>query len=236
MTRINIHRSSMASLLGVAVVGAGLAALPTARAGGPVLELAFPDGIVCLKPGDIFRVLVELTEIPPGEPAAGFQAFIEYDPAKAAYVTGSYTLAPFGLPVMPIVHSIPTIDMAAGINLPAAQPPTTADSLLAELIFVSIDGDPDDVVWFRTTNPTTKVSDLGGTPIEPLTLIDLYGFSGNITGDLNGDGVVDGADLGILLNNWGRCVPINVECLGDLDCNGVVDGADLGILLNQWTF
>jgi len=49
-------------------------------------------------------------------------------------------------------------------------------------------------------------------------------------GDLNGDGVVDGADLGILLNAWGPCP----GCPADLDGNGVVDGADLGILLNAW--
>jgi len=49
-------------------------------------------------------------------------------------------------------------------------------------------------------------------------------------GDLNGDGVVDGADLGILLNSWGSCV----GCAADLNGDGVVDGADLGILLNNW--
>jgi len=47
-------------------------------------------------------------------------------------------------------------------------------------------------------------------------------------GDLNDDGSVDGADLGILLENWG-----GAGC-GDLDGNGVVDGADLGILLENW--
>ncbi len=46
--------------------------------------------------------------------------------------------------------------------------------------------------------------------------------------DLNGDGVVDGADLGILLNNWGG------DGVGDLNGDGVVDGADLGILLINW--
>jgi len=46
--------------------------------------------------------------------------------------------------------------------------------------------------------------------------------------DLDGDFKVDGADLGILLNNWG-----NSGC-GDLDFDGIVDGADLGILLNNW--
>jgi len=47
--------------------------------------------------------------------------------------------------------------------------------------------------------------------------------------DLNGDGVVDGADLGILLNNWGG------SGVGDLNGDGTIDGADLGILLNAWT-
>jgi len=51
-----------------------------------------------------------------------------------------------------------------------------------------------------------------------------------VVGDLNGDGVVDGADLGILLNNWGECA----GCEADLNGDGVVDGADLGILLNNW--
>jgi len=48
--------------------------------------------------------------------------------------------------------------------------------------------------------------------------------------DLNGDGLVDGADLGILLSAWGACD----ECLADLNGDGVVDGADLGILLTFW--
>ncbi|MCA9286011.1 MAG: hypothetical protein KDA22_12380 [Phycisphaerales bacterium] len=48
------------------------------------------------------------------------------------------------------------------------------------------------------------------------------------TGDLNGDGQVNGADLGLLLADWGGSGP------GDLTGNGVVDGADLGILLGAW--
>ncbi len=47
--------------------------------------------------------------------------------------------------------------------------------------------------------------------------------------DLNSDGEVDGADLGILLNAWGA-----PGCDGDLNGDGTVDGADLGILLNAW--
>lgn len=46
--------------------------------------------------------------------------------------------------------------------------------------------------------------------------------------DLDCDGDVDGADLGILLSAWGTPGP------GDLDGNGLVDGGDLGLLLAQW--
>jgi hypothetical protein len=49
--------------------------------------------------------------------------------------------------------------------------------------------------------------------------------------DLNGDGVVGGADLGILLANWGAC---GASCVGDLDGDGVVGGSDLGFLLANW--
>jgi hypothetical protein len=48
------------------------------------------------------------------------------------------------------------------------------------------------------------------------------------TGDLNSDGNVTGADLGLLLGNWG------FSGTGDLNGDGVVTGADLGLLLGQW--
>jgi hypothetical protein len=51
--------------------------------------------------------------------------------------------------------------------------------------------------------------------------------------DLNGDGVVDGADLGALLAAWGPC-PKGDPCPADLDGDGSVDGADLGLMLSQW--
>lgn len=47
--------------------------------------------------------------------------------------------------------------------------------------------------------------------------------------DVNLDGVIGGADLGLLMGAWGSgCVS------ADLDANGVVDGVDMGILLAQW--
>ena len=46
--------------------------------------------------------------------------------------------------------------------------------------------------------------------------------------DLNGDGSVDGIDLGVMLGNWGPGGET------DLNQDGSVDGVDLGILLGGW--
>ncbi|MCH2161039.1 MAG: hypothetical protein MK085_04110 [Phycisphaerales bacterium] len=47
--------------------------------------------------------------------------------------------------------------------------------------------------------------------------------------DLNGDGEVNGADLGLLMANWAIA-----GSSGDIDGDGDVDGADLGRLLGKW--
>lgn len=48
--------------------------------------------------------------------------------------------------------------------------------------------------------------------------------------DLNGDGTVSGADLGVLLSAWGPAS----NGVADFNHDGSVDGLDLGILLSQW--
>lgn len=53
-------------------------------------------------------------------------------------------------------------------------------------------------------------------------------------GDLNDDGAVTGADLGLLLGAWGTCPGGTPGCIGDLNVDGVVNGADLGLLLGAW--
>ncbi|MFO0828324.1 MAG: hypothetical protein U0572_09250 [Phycisphaerales bacterium] len=51
--------------------------------------------------------------------------------------------------------------------------------------------------------------------------------------DLNGDGKVNGIDLGMLLAAWGPCPGIG--CPADLTGDFTVDAADLSILLGAWT-
>ena len=50
--------------------------------------------------------------------------------------------------------------------------------------------------------------------------------------DVNGDGVVDGVDLALMLSNWGPCTTF--PCAGDVNGDGVVDGADFAVILSSW--
>ena len=49
--------------------------------------------------------------------------------------------------------------------------------------------------------------------------------------DLNGDCLVNGADLGALLSQWG---PATATTVSDINRDSRVDGADLGYLLSNW--
>ena len=60
------------------------------------------------------------------------------------------------------------------------------------------------------------------------------GFS--CDGDFNQDGLVDGADMGLLFAAWEGCVDGDPEnpCCEDLNGDGQVNGPDLGVLLSVW--
>jgi hypothetical protein len=49
-------------------------------------------------------------------------------------------------------------------------------------------------------------------------------------GDLDNNGVVNGADLAILLGQWNSRTKITA----DLDGDGIVNASDLAILLGAW--
>ncbi len=74
---------------------------------------------------------------------------------------------------------------------------------------------------------------VGGNPVAGSTVTSGSGINwGGPVGppnpaDLNGDGVVNGADLGILLGAWGTAG-------GDINGDGTTNGADLGLLLGAW--
>lgn len=74
-----------------------------------------------------------------------------------------------------------------------------------------------------------QFTSIAGQTANRLALWEGCGGPG-VPGDLNGDGVVNGADLSILLAAWGSSDP-----LADLNGDGVVNGADLAMLLSDWT-
>ncbi len=57
----------------------------------------------------------------------------------------------------------------------------------------------------------------------------------DLPGDINGDGMVNIADLQAVLAAWGLCPPPPANCPADFDGNGIVNSADLLYLLNHWT-
>lgn len=58
---------------------------------------------------------------------------------------------------------------------------------------------------------------------------------GNGPADLNQDGTIDAADLGLLLVFWGGCSDGQPSCPGDINVDGMVNSADLGQLLAAWS-
>ena len=66
---------------------------------------------------------------------------------------------------------------------------------------------------------------LGGVSMTGAYLPD------SVFGDLNGDGQVNAADLGLLVAAWGPCK----GCDADLNGDGQVNAADLGLLVAAWT-
>ncbi|MBL9148184.1 MAG: hypothetical protein JNM94_05760 [Phycisphaerae bacterium] len=67
----------------------------------------------------------------------------------------------------------------------------------------------------------------GGFSLDDITI-----GRGTVPADLDGNGVVDGGDLGILLGAWGDCP--ETCCAADLNQDGVINGADLATVLGAW--
>ncbi len=100
----------------------------------------------------------------------------------------------------------------------------------------SITGETDDDHFFGVEHAAgiarIRISNTaGGIEVDHLQFLAAGGCADSP--DLDGDGQVDGADLGLLLSGWGQC--LRGCCVGDLNGDGVVDGADLGALLGAWT-
>ncbi|MFO0895626.1 MAG: FG-GAP-like repeat-containing protein [Phycisphaerales bacterium] len=74
---------------------------------------------------------------------------------------------------------------------------------------------------------------LGAAAGGPVATVELRGSTPSlpcVPADLDCNGVVNGADLGVMLASWGPCP----GCAADVNGDGVVNGADLGVLLASW--
>ena len=84
--------------------------------------------------------------------------------------------------------------------------------------------------------------DLGPAPLpfqlgEPLYQGGVSLYTAGQAADVNGDTIVDGIDLSIVLLNWGEFGDPEEgggNRSADLNGDGVVDGGDIGLLLLSW--
>ena len=83
-------------------------------------------------------------------------------------------------------------------------------------------------VYFTAGTDATGQFEIVLSTATALATIDVGGLEDP---DLNDDGDVNGADLGLLLGQWGPC---DGGACADLTGDGLINGADLGILLGSW--
>lgn len=114
-------------------------------------------------------------------------------------------------------------------------PPRTAESsiYLTELGCNPADGanwalsSPHDGISY-SIGPTRQVGSPGNANIDG-------GYDEDpLPGDLNGDGLVNSADLDIVRGNWGQTVPAGSLGSGDPSNDGLVGSADLDIVRTNW--
>ena len=92
-------------------------------------------------------------------------------------------------------------------------------------------------LWVRPGYDTVDISDTTICTNAPQNVVGRYTDLGGNTvcdcvADFNGNGVIDGGDLSVLLGYWGPCN--SVDCAADLNYDGMINGVDLSILLGDW--
>ncbi len=70
--------------------------------------------------------------------------------------------------------------------------------------------------------------------IAILSLAAAVPATAQCTGDLTGNGIVDGADLGTILSYWGPRTQDPTSIASDLNGDGLINGGDLGLVLSGW--
>ena len=209
--------------------------LPTT---GPIDGLAFdPDHWILSDPEDARQVafvegppkVVDVTPAPgslvePRDPpwiTVQLHKDVRADAAHFALVGGATGPVAFSFAYDGITQ---TATLTPDTPLPADDYTlTVTDQIVDVAAGLALDGevlDPRDPAALPSGNGLP-----GGAAIVEFTVL--------VGGDLDGDGDVDHADLGIFLSDWG-CT--GQDCVGDIDGDGDTDHADLGILLANWGY
>jgi len=110
----------------------------------------------------------------------------------------------------------------AGTLTPGQWTVTLADTVVSAISGLALDGE---------TNAAPPAGPMGGDG-EPGGAA-VFTFTVARPADLNGDGVVNGADISFILSAWGPC-PIPGPCPEDLNGDGAVNGADITFVLSDW--
>ncbi len=199
---------------------------PFVLAGEPVTCELWMDGISCESgvPG-----------------ASGFQAYLGFLPSKLDFIEGSYTAVPFGLPILPIVDSEDSLDLAAGTNPFIGQPPACGLHHLATLNFVALaDGAGCNYIYFRDHFPPTCLVDEESNRLLPERLSTPPAVSAV---DFDADCDVDIVDFDVFSGCLGGAgltePPVGCDpqhfAAADLDGDDDVDLADLALFQQQFT-
>jgi hypothetical protein len=83
----------------------------------------------------------------------------------------------------------------------------------------------------------TDLSSVNGTHelVYDVNALQLVALNPSVVGDVNGDGIVDYQDLGIMAGNWNMTSGADLS-MGDLNGDGAVDYQDLGIMAGNWNY
>lgn len=198
----------------------------------------------------IDAVSLSLTQSLAGFSAAGgVSAFYAADdatpinPSVAANTLGGSGAAYAGQlgPVEPVANwTFTFVSGTGGTNAQVDTYPLSSADALADLndrddLFLTLVFTADDATSATYRGQNSPFTNSAGLSFNAPFLRVEYTLvkGGSCPGDINGDGVVNGADLGLLLQSWGPCPP-KQACPADFNGDGFVNGADLGVLLQAW--
>ena len=183
-------------------------------------EYVAVDGTILVREGDV----VDGVELSAGH-AVRWAAINDFDQVLHVWESGSASGTLFLTETnggMPVSRALVSIGDALDFDGDGVGDATLTDFKTSSVIGPGLGVSDQPWVFVGVAAESAKAG-----AFEAIIRVPISG--GDSPADLNGDGVVNGADLAILLGDWGG------RGLADLNGDGVVNGADLAILLGEWS-